>query len=145
MTGSATQTSFSAISGSVKGTDPDPGTTLVYGIQGGAATGTANQVAKTGSYGTLTLNTATGAYSFTPSAAGINPLQASASEDYTLTVSDGVSSASVALTVQINVSYPTLAAIGVSGTEDIPLTFSSGNFSSSFSIRKGHRWPAFRS
>ena len=111
VTGSATQASFSAISGSVSGTDPDPNTTLVYGVQGGAATANADQVAKTGSYGTLTLHTATGAYSFTPSAAGINPLQASASEDYTLTVSDGVTTASVALTVQINVASPTQLAV----------------------------------
>jgi len=105
--GSATQTSFPVISGSVIGTDPDPNPTLVYGIQGGASTATAGQVAKTGSFGTLTLDTATGAYSFAPSAAGINPLQASASEGYTLTVSDGFATASVALTVQIDVPPPT--------------------------------------
>ncbi|MEY3534514.1 MAG: hypothetical protein RLZZ582_90, partial [Verrucomicrobiota bacterium] len=111
VTGSATQTVFPAISGSVSGTDPDPTTTLMYGIQGGAATATAGQVAQTGSFGTLTLNTATGAYSFAPSAAGINPLQFSASEAYTLTVSDGVATASVELTIQVNVPPPTQLAI----------------------------------
>jgi VCBS repeat-containing protein len=95
----------------VSGTDPDPTTTLMYGIQGGAATATAGQVAQTGSFGTLTLNTATGAYSFAPSAAGINPLQFSASEAYTLTVSDGVATASVELTIQVNVPPPTQLAI----------------------------------
>lgn len=111
VTGSATQTVFPAISGSVSGIDPDLNTTLVYGIQGGAATATAGQVAKTGSFGTLTLNTATGAYSFAPSAAGINPLLISASEVYTLTVSDGVAMASGALSVQIDVPLSTQLAV----------------------------------
>ncbi len=111
VTGSASQTSFAAISGSVSGTDSDLNTTLVYGIQGGAATAKSGEVAKTGSFGTLTLNTATGAYSFAPSASAINPLQASVSESYTLTVSDGVSTASGVLTVQIDVPPPTQLAI----------------------------------
>ncbi len=54
----------SGLSGTLVGSDVDV-ETLTYGIQGGSASGV-NQVSLAGSYGTLTVNTVTGAYSYAP-------------------------------------------------------------------------------
>src|SRR5678816_4439657 len=60
-----------------------------YGIQGGTvAAGVSTLV---GTYGTLTVNTSTGAYTYTKNAAAIEALNAgqNPSEVFTFTVSDG--------------------------------------------------------
>ena len=68
---------FTVGSGTFAGTDVDTGTTLTYGITGGILE--SGVVTKTGTYGTLRVTPATGAYSFTPNEAAINALSSSAS------------------------------------------------------------------
>ena len=76
---SATDT-FSPTSGTLSGTDLDAGAVLTYGISGGTNAGGAST--KTGSYGTLAVTVATGAYTFTPDATAINALSSDGSEAY---------------------------------------------------------------
>ena len=54
-----------------------------------------------GTYGSLTLNTATGAYTYTPNAAAINALTANAADTFTFSVSDGTASATTGFTINI--------------------------------------------
>ncbi|HSG61661.1 MAG TPA: VCBS domain-containing protein, partial [Pseudomonadales bacterium] len=92
---------FTVATGTLVGSDPDSGTTYIYGISGGTAV-SATTVTKTGTYGVLSLNTSSGAYTFTANAGAINALTAATSEEFTVTVNDGSgSSASQTLTVNI--------------------------------------------
>ncbi len=77
---------FTATSSSLSATDSDHGTIFTYGIEGGTLLNAT--VTKVGTYGTLTLNTVTGAYTYTPNADAINALHANTSETFTVTVSD---------------------------------------------------------
>ena len=63
-----------ACRGLCRATDVD-GETLTYGIVGGTPSGV-NEVSLTGTYGTLTVNTVSGAYTFTKDAAAIEALDA---------------------------------------------------------------------
>ncbi|MEH2399958.1 DUF4114 domain-containing protein, partial [Nostoc sp.] len=63
------------------------GQTLTYGIDGGTVNGTT--VSKTGAYGTLSLDTSTGAYTFTPVDSAIEALTSNDTDSFTFTVSDG--------------------------------------------------------
>ncbi|BAY78897.1 hypothetical protein NIES25_53760 (plasmid) [Nostoc linckia NIES-25] len=78
---------FNTIAGTLDGTDPDAGTTLTYGIQGG----TLNSGIATynGNYGILSLNTLTGGYTYTPNSTAINGLKEDAIDYFNFTVSDG--------------------------------------------------------
>jgi Ca2+-binding RTX toxin-like protein len=90
--------------GTLSGSDVDVGTTLTYGITGGTPDLIAGTVSKTNAFGTLTVTTTTGAYSFIPYAPAIEPLGANATDtDSTInvTVSDGALSVSKAFTVTI--------------------------------------------
>lgn len=78
---------FSAKSGQLSATDADSNTTYTYGIDGGTISG--STVTKTGSYGTLTLNRTTGAYTYTPDSNAINALSSNVTEQFTFNVSDG--------------------------------------------------------
>ncbi|MBD2447114.1 DUF4347 domain-containing protein [Nostoc sp. FACHB-152] len=98
---------FASIIGTLVGTDPDIGTTLVYGISDGIVNVMNNTVTKEGKYGTLTLNTQTGEYTYTPNATAINSLTSDTLDDFTFTVSDGSSSASQALTINITTTKDT--------------------------------------
>ncbi|MDA7827197.1 DUF4347 domain-containing protein, partial [Rhodobacteraceae bacterium] len=104
---------FNAESGTLVGSDPDSGTTYTYGLPDGVAV-SATSVSESGTYGVLTLNTSTGAYTFTPNADEINALAAPDSEDFTVTVSDGSgSTASRTLTVSITVAENEAPVISV--------------------------------
>ncbi|MCP9928210.1 VCBS domain-containing protein [Cyanobium sp. CH-040] len=82
------------LSGTLNGDDVDNGAVLAYGIDGGTATGPGDpdgfDVKKAGTYGTLYLNSTTGAYEFVPDAAAVNALAAGAEETdvFTLSVTD---------------------------------------------------------
>ena len=69
---SRSSTTDSGLSGTLVGADVDV-ETLTYGIQGGTPSGV-NEVSLAGNYGTLTVNTVTGAYSYTKNAAAIEAL-----------------------------------------------------------------------
>ncbi|WP_448208324.1 putative Ig domain-containing protein [Azospirillum sp. sgz302134] len=75
---------------------------MSFGIQGG--TGQGNVVTKAGAYGTLTVNTATGAFTFTPDSAAIDALSGGArpQDAFTVTAADGKGgTATQALTITL--------------------------------------------
>jgi len=121
----ASSDTFVSASGTLAGADVDAGSTLIYGIANVTA---ANGVAtKVGTYGTLTVTTTSGAYTFTPNAAAINALAggATASDVFTVTVTDGQTQSPTTATLTVNVT----------GANDAPvlggvMTYISTDFSS---------------
>jgi len=83
-----TSTIDSGLSGKLTGNDVD-GDTLTYGIDGGTVTGTT--ATKTGTYGTLTVNTVSGDYSYAKNTAAIEALNAgqTGKDEFNVTVNDG--------------------------------------------------------
>ena len=113
LTDTAANDSFSNITGTLSGADRDSGQTLTYGISGGTVSAGTSTLA--GTYGSLSLNTSTGAYTYTPNATAINALTANASDSFTFSVSDGAGgSATQSFTVNITGvnDTPTLSEIG---------------------------------
>ncbi|MEZ5889611.1 MAG: VCBS domain-containing protein [Xanthobacteraceae bacterium] len=117
------------VTGTLIGADVDlPAQTLTYGIVDGTSGGVLGEVAydvsKTGAYGTLYVNSATGDYEFVPNEAAIKALPATAEtviENFTVTVSDGSLSAEQAFTVTVNGANDAPVITGVttgSVTED---------------------------
>ena len=86
-TDTAASDTFNNDTGTLASTDRDSGQTLSYGITGGTVSGGAST--KAGSYGSLSVNTSTGAYTYTPNATAINALTANSTDTFTVTVSDG--------------------------------------------------------
>src|SRR6266446_1943380 len=98
---------FTATSGTFTASSSTSGATLTFGISGGIASntvlgGVTYDVSQTGPYGTLYLNSTSGAYTFVPNSAAINALQAPTTESFTVTVSDGSLSANQTFTITIN-------------------------------------------
>ncbi len=89
---------FTAESATLSATDPESDA-LTYGIESGTVSGAT--VTRVGTYGTLTLTTATGAYTYTPNDAAIEATGANTSEDFTVTVSDGTNTTTQTLTVNL--------------------------------------------
>lgn len=90
--------SFSTTSGNLAGQDIY-GNTLSYGIGGGTTTsGVATQI---GTYGTLSVDTISGTYSFTPNDSAIEALKSLATESFTVTATDGAVSTSQTLVIRI--------------------------------------------
>ncbi|MBP2293332.1 DUF4347 domain-containing protein [Azospirillum rugosum] len=105
LTDTAIADSFAPQTGTLGSADAD-GDARTYGITGGtAASFTSNgltyDLSMAGTYGTLHLDSATGRYVYVPADGAINALTASASETFTVTVSDGALSDSKLLTVTI--------------------------------------------
>jgi VCBS repeat-containing protein len=99
ITDTAAADTFSASTGTLSATDRDTGATFTYGITGGTVA--SGKSTKVGTYGTLEVNTSTGAYTFTPNNTAINALAANTSESFTVTVSDGGLSNTATLAVNI--------------------------------------------
>ena len=92
------------------------GDVLAYGISGGSAGnniigGVTYDTSKVGTYGTLYLNAATGAYTFTPNATAVNALSANASESFTVTVTD----------TTLSLTTSKLLVVNVAGVNDTPM------------------------
>src|SRR5262249_50145746 len=89
--------------GNVVATDVNPSVTLTYGIVG--ETPDISQPgfneSATGSFGTLFLNSATGAFTFIPNDAAINALTTPTTQSFTLTVSDGTNTTTSLLNINI--------------------------------------------
>ena len=85
----STSTIDAGLTGTLVGADVDV-EPLAYGIVGGTASGV-NQVSLAGIYGTLTVNTVTGAYSYVKNAAAIEALNngQNPSDVFNVSVSDG--------------------------------------------------------
>jgi VCBS repeat-containing protein len=99
--------SFTATSGTFVASSADSGATLTFGISGGTAGstqlgGVTYDVSKAGPYGTLYVNSATGAYTFVPDSGAINALTEPTAESFIVTVSDGTLEADQTFTIAIN-------------------------------------------
>ena len=93
--------SFSDATGVLQGSDVDDGAVLTYDISGSNDNGDGT-VSYEGTYGTLTVTTATGAYRYVPDAGAINALSADVSETFTVIVTDAEgASDSAVFTVEI--------------------------------------------
>jgi hypothetical protein len=113
-TDTAVNNSFGNDTGTLTGSDRDTGTTLTYGISGGTvASGSSTLV---GNFGTLSVNTSTGAYTYTPDAVAINALTSGNSDSFTVTTSDGTASANATYTVNITGANDTPSNIALSGS-----------------------------
>jgi VCBS repeat-containing protein len=98
---------FTATSGTFLASSPNANATLTFGIDGGTAgstviDGVTYDISKAGPYGTLYVDSATGAYTFVPDSHAINALTAPTTTDFTITVSDGTLSADQTFTIAIN-------------------------------------------
>ena len=109
--------SFSNQAGTLSGSERDSGDTLAYSVSGGSADTSVSGFthSRAGSYGTLYVNSGTGAYRFVPNDSAIEGLKSNASEDFTLSVSDGTASASQTLTASITGADDTLTVAALSG------------------------------
>ena len=116
ITGSITETAdttgstTSALSGTLIASDVDAGDSLTYGIDGGSVEGSAS--VKTGIYGRLTVNQATGVYAYSPDAEAIERLRAgqAESESFTFTATDSN-----------NATATTIYTINLTGANDAPV------------------------
>ena len=115
----AAQDIFSSVTGTFIASDTDAVSTLTYGISGGVTSG--STVTKTGTFGTLSLNTETGAYTFEPNSTSINALTTSTTESFAITVGDGANT--------VNASY----MVTLVGTNEAP----QNSFNTTISIASG--------
>jgi VCBS repeat-containing protein len=97
---------FAATSGTFSASSFD-GEPLIFGISGGTAgntvvAGVTYDVSKDSAYGTLYLNSASGAYTFVPNSDAINALTAPTTDNFVITVSDGNLSVSQTFTIAID-------------------------------------------
>jgi VCBS repeat-containing protein len=91
---------FNATSANLSASDPDSSSTITYGLDGGTLSGSI--VTKVGTYGTLTVNASSGAYTYTPNDVAINALTSNATDIFSVTASDGSGSTdSQTLTVNL--------------------------------------------
>ena len=96
--------SFSAASATASGSDRDSADTLTYAISGQSADTSQSGYthAAGGTYGTLYINSGTGAYIYVPDEDAIQELTTQQSESFTVTLSDGTATASRTLTATLN-------------------------------------------
>jgi len=99
-TAGSSDTTTSGLSGTLSATDAD-GDTLSYAITGGSTTNGVSTLA--GSYGSLSLNTSTGAYSYTPNSSAVEALNDgdSDADSFTVTASDGTNTTPATYTVNL--------------------------------------------
>jgi VCBS repeat-containing protein len=107
---------FGNATGTVTASDVDAHDTLTYGATGAGSdiSQSGYDMSVAGTYGTLYINSSTGAYEYIPNDDAIEALKTSASESFTFTVSDGHGGQdSQAFTVNLNGvnDTPTLGAI----------------------------------
>lgn len=89
---------FDPASGTLAGSDLDADP-LTYGVTGGTLN--SGVTVKTGSYGSLAVTASSGTWIYTPDDAAIEALKTTATESFTVTVSDGTATASATLTVNL--------------------------------------------
>ena len=114
--------SFSAASATASGSDRDSADTLTYAISGQSADTSQSGYthAAGGTYGTLYINSGTGAYKYIPTDSAVEGASSSQSESFTVTLSDGTATASQTLTATIGGvnDTPVLASLsGISFTD----------------------------
>jgi VCBS repeat-containing protein len=131
ITDTAANDTFSASSATLSATDRDTGATFTFGITGGTVAGATST--SVGTYGTLVVTTATGAYTFTPNATAINALSANTTENFTVSVSDGTLSSTETLAVNITAVNDTPAfSLTKTSREDNVASFTLAEFTTGF-------------
>ncbi|WFU84044.1 VCBS domain-containing protein [Bradyrhizobium sp. CIAT3101] len=98
---------FTATRGTFSASSSSSNAALTFAISGGAPgntvlDGATYDVSKTSAYGTLYLNSTTGAYAFVPDNDAINALKTSTTDSFVIAVSDGSLSAQQVFTININ-------------------------------------------
>ncbi|WP_249139332.1 VCBS domain-containing protein [Bradyrhizobium japonicum] len=98
---------FTATSGIFAASSTSSSAKLTFGVVGATAGetvlgGVTYDLSKPGPYGTLYVNSTSGAYTFVPDSVAINALKAPTTDGFVITVSDGLNSASQTFTVTIN-------------------------------------------
>ncbi|WP_249734742.1 VCBS domain-containing protein [Bradyrhizobium sp. sGM-13] len=98
---------FTASSGTFLASSPNSDAMLTFGISGGTPSstvidGVTYDVSNAGPYGTLYVDSTTGAYTFVPDNDAINALTEPTTTDFMVTVSDGTLSANQPFTIAIN-------------------------------------------
>ena len=90
-TDSAADDTFAAVTGTLSSTDRDAGDSATYSIAGQVAdlSLAGYTVSKASAYGTLYLNSTSGAYTFVPNDTAIEGLKTTDTTSFTLTVTDG--------------------------------------------------------
>ena len=116
-TDTAATDTFSNSTGTFSAIDVDAGATLNYGISGGSGT---TAITKAGTYGTFSINSTSGAYTYTPNHSAINALTTTQTDAFTISVSDGSFSATTNYTVNLI------------GSNDAPINTIATDFHSSF-------------
>ncbi len=127
---------FGDITGTASASDVDAGTTLVYGLDGGVISGGYSSV--TGAYGTITINTATGEYVFSPDNEAVNNLDAGSSETFAVTVTDGDASVSKNITINIQAMAESASEYTEQGDAVTPLSNVTINTESGTSYAGGY-------
>ena len=116
--------SFSNETGTLTGSDADTGDTLTYAISGQSADNSRSGFthSEAGTYGTLYIDSASGAYEYVPNDSAIEGASSTQTDSFTLSVSDGTANATQGLTVTINGvdDVPTLASPGGISLTDTP-------------------------
>ena len=146
-TDTAAYDDFAAAGSTLSASDSD-GDAVTYGVLGGVSAGV-NKVSATNAYGTLTVNTATGAYTFEPNDLAINQLQVGSNpgDTFTLTASDTFGATdSKALTINLT-GADDLAIIQAGNdtgavTEDAATNFATGNLDSTDVDSAQDNWKA---
>jgi VCBS repeat-containing protein/probable HAF family extracellular repeat protein len=115
----AADDSFAPVNGVLSASDPEH-ETLTFGVVGGAADNSlaGYNISEASLYGTLYLNSASGAYTFVPNDSAIQALKSTTAVDFNITVSDGALSDSKTLTVTLNGVNDTASITGA-GTGDV--------------------------
>jgi VCBS repeat-containing protein len=115
---------FANSNGTIVGNDINPGQTLTYSVTGGSIDAITNEATRNGNYGTLKLNTLSGAYTYSPNATAINSRTSNDSDRFTFTVNDGLLNSPPA-TLDINIvaanDAPAIAPI-LGNYTDTPVT-----------------------
>ncbi|MBK7003059.1 MAG: DUF4347 domain-containing protein [Rhodoferax sp.] len=108
--------------GTLSASDTD-GTVSSYGISGGTIGGTTDiggtvyDVSKAGSYGTLYVKSATGAYAFVPNNSAVDARSTDASETFTVTATDnGNATGNATLTVNVTAANDAPTDIALTGS-----------------------------
>ncbi|MFC5313771.1 Ig-like domain-containing protein [Azospirillum rugosum] len=114
---------FQPFTGTLAARDAD-GNAVTFGIGGGTVQG--GLVTKAGAYGTLTVNSATGAFAFVPDAAAIDALPGSVNpvETFTVTIADGqggTASQTLTITLAGANETPAVTTTPVSAPTDTPV------------------------
>lgn len=98
---------FTTASGTFTANSSETGAVLAFGLSGGTAgsttlNGVTYNLSQAGPFGTLFLNSTSGAYAFVPNNDAINALQSPTTTSFLITVSDGSLSVGQAFTININ-------------------------------------------